>query len=541
MNTLQRFGRIGGLAALLVLGSLAVAQAGPPVIGPLTLVSVPPNPFAGCTAGATGSSTLYPNAEVEPWVDANPTNANNLIAVWQQDRWSDGGAHGLATGVSHDGGATWQPAAQPHFSLCAGGTPQNGGNYERASDPWVSIGPDGVAYQISLSFDATTARNAVLTSHSTDGGVTWSEPITIKADSGDRDASYAFNDKESITADPTRPGYAYAVWDRFVTPGGKSQASLAGLLNSRAFRQPIWFARTTNGGASWEPARLIYDRSSQNGTIGNQVVVLPNGDLVDIFDEFFVNKNSDQQRGASVAVIRSTDAGLTWQRKSIVVSQDLAHGAVDPDTGRPIRAEGGIPDIAVDRANGTLYATWQDSRFRGVDEVALAVSTDGGFTWSAPIKVNQTPANANSLNQQAFVPAVHVADDGTVAVTYYDFRNNTDAVGAPTDYWIVHCHPAATGGCASATNWGNEARLSDSSFDIEQAPAARGPYGYFVGDYEGLTNIGADFLPVFVLVNNNNTANPTDVFSRHVTSGAALQAAGAVESAGKVWLPIVQQ
>jgi hypothetical protein len=37
---------------------------------------------------------------------------------------------------------------------------------------------------------------------------------------------------------------------------------------------------------------------------------------------------------------------------------------------------------------------------------------------------------------------VQVFDDGTVAVSYYDFRNNTDDDGAttPTDAFVVHCH-----------------------------------------------------------------------------------------------------
>ncbi len=170
----------------------------------------------------------------------------------------------------------------------------------------------------------------------------------------------------------------------------------------------------------------------------------------------------------------------------------------------------------MDRGNGTLYVVWQDSRFSGVDEIALSLSTDGGPTWTAPIKVNKTPRSATPGNQQAFVPSVHVADDGTVAVTYYDFRNNDANPGVPTDYWIVHCHPSGATPCADAADWGDEAHLSPTSFDIEQAPAARGPFGFFLGDYEGLANIGNDFLPVFIQVNNGNPANRTDVFATMV-------------------------
>jgi hypothetical protein len=50
--------------------------------------------------------------------------------------------------------------------------------------------------------------------------------------------------------------------------------------------------------------------------------------------------------------------------------------------------------------------------------------------------------------------------------------------------------------------------LTPVSFDIEQAPVAR---GYFLGDYEGLTSAGATFMPFFVQA-ETAPANPTDAF-----------------------------
>ena len=84
---------------------------------------------------------------------------------------------------------------------------------------------------------------------------------------------------------------------------------------------------------------------------------------------------------------------------------------------------------------------------------------------------------------------LHTWGSGSVAVTYYDFRNNDSSPGVPTDAWIVRC----ASNCASAGSWSDEARLSPTSFDIEQAPAARGPFGYFLGEYEGLANVGNSF------------------------------------------------
>jgi hypothetical protein len=197
-------------------------------------------------------------------------------------------------------------------------------------------------------------------------------------------------------------------------------------------------------------------------------------------------------------MMRSTDKGATWSAPQVIHKIQF-NGAFDPDTGLPIRAEGFVPEVAVDRRNGNLYATWQDIRFSGVDQIAFSMSTDGGDTWSAPIKVSQTPPSADPGNEQAWVPAVQVSDDGTIAVTYYDFRFNTPAAGVPTDHWIVHCHPSVTTTCAEADDWGDELRLTDTSFDVEQLPFARGPFGYFVGEYEGLTSTGNTFRPLFAV------------------------------------------
>src|SRR2546428_4263019 len=232
--------RISSLALIVGFATVQSAAANPLTVAPLTKISGP-SLFASCAVGASvppvPGETLYVNAEEEPWLDVNPANASSMIAVWQQDRWSDGGAHGLVAGVTHDSGTTWTRTFA-HFSACAGGNATNGGNYERSSDPWVSIGPTGTAYQISLSFDANSARNGVLVSKSADGGDTWSEPTSLIRDSGSRDVSYAFNDKEAITADPPYANYAYAVLGRCTTPSGTSLSSSAGLIHFSSFRGP---------------------------------------------------------------------------------------------------------------------------------------------------------------------------------------------------------------------------------------------------------------------------------------------------------------
>jgi hypothetical protein len=173
---------------------------------------------------------------------------------------------------------------------------------------------------------------------------------------------------------------------------------------------------------------------------------------------------------------------------------------VDPNTGEALRTGDIIPEPAIDPATGQLYVVWQDARFNGgnYDEIALSTSSDGGRSWSVPLRVN-TPSG-----KLAFNPGVHVNSAGTVAVTYYDIRHLAagETATLPSDYWMT---TSSDGG----KTFGSETHLA-GSFDLKTAPNAE---GYFVGDYEGLDSRGTAFLPFFIETNSGNSANPTDVFA----------------------------
>jgi hypothetical protein len=112
-----------GTAALgLGLGLLAAAgPAGAAEQGKLVRVTPGKSPFAECKADKVRKQEgiNYPNTEIEPFVDANPADHKNLIAVWQQDRWDNGGARGDLAGYSKDGGRTWTTVVPPGISLCS--------------------------------------------------------------------------------------------------------------------------------------------------------------------------------------------------------------------------------------------------------------------------------------------------------------------------------------------------------------------------------------------------------------------------------------
>jgi hypothetical protein len=482
-----------GIQLAVVLAASATSWAAPPT--PI-LVSGPnsgPNPFASCIIGGSGTSQVYVNAEVEPWVAVNPANRSNLIGVWQQDRWSDGGAHGLVAGFSFDGGQTWGKTALP-FSACARG----GLAYERASDPWVSIGPDGTAYAVSISFNQSNNSNAVAAAVSKNGGQTWINLSVIIANN--EPTLQFFNDKESVTANPVKAGVAYAVWDRLELPNGNPRAN----RRTAAFRGPTLFSKTVDGGQTWSSPSVIVTVPSRQQTIGNQIVVDPrNGTLYNFFN--LISPPFSKSAG-KVAFIKSTDDGATWTKPRIITGLQTV-SVTDPNTGEAVRTGDIIPEPAIDPATGQLYVVWQDSRFNGghFDEVAISTSTDGGQTWSAPIRVN-TPTG-----RPAFTPAVRVNSPGTVAVTYYDFRTLMDGntTTLPTKYWLT---TSTNGG--QTFNEGVPLLGEGVSFDMKTAPQAG---GFFVGDYEGLDAMGAVFAPFFVQTNSGNTANRTDVFAEQVS------------------------
>ena len=496
------------------------------------------DPFTKCLVGGNGSALAYRSAEVEPWIASNPANTNNLIGTWQQDRWSDGGAKGQVASWTFDGGRTWGQTPQP-FTTCA--QPFYGTRvlqYERTSDPWVSIGPDGTAYAASLPFDGDFIRNGLGVAVSQDGGKSWIrqqdlDPLIARPDTLD-----PTDDKESITADPLHAGWAYAVWDHFddifVCPAAASVASPRASVklghsanpNKRAavtsstpcaFKSQSFFSRTTNFGKTWSKPNLIVPTGPFETTIDNQILVnRQTGTLYNFYD--FINAAGEN----NIEMIFSHNRGATWSERQHVQRMATNEetnaacfcGVTEPgDTSEPLRTGDIVPSFAIDPNNGQLYTVWQDGRANPDvtaqnDMLFVSTSTAGGLpgTWSAPKRVNPPDVKA------AFTAAINVNSSGQVAITYYDFtpKSPTHSDVLPTDVWFVQTD-------GPGLDFG-ERQLIGGPFNMEAAPIAR---GFFVGDYSGLAtstgaqqtsngNGGADeasaFFPLFVMSNCRDTS-----------------------------------
>jgi BNR/Asp-box repeat len=284
-----------------------------------------------------------------------------------------------------------------------------------------------------------------------------------------------------MTADPFDSNFVYAIWDRSRFPSDKREIhSISGF--PRSFRSDAIFTRTTNGGASWEPARAIFSPRANQFGIGHQIAVVLGGThqgrLVNAFTLF--HGSGANKKGQELAVMISDDRGATWS-EPITAFKFLPGFVSDPDDGTPLRTEDILPEIGAG-PNGELYLVWQEASLApSGSAIGFSKSLDGGLTWTEPVRINTRP------DVQAFTPSVEALADGTIGVTHYDLRFNTpDPATLPTDYWFLHSHDGGI-------TW-DETRVTPTSFDHKLAPDAG---GLFLGDYVGLTPAGGQFLSLF--------------------------------------------
>src|SRR5438445_628811 len=333
-----------------------------------------PNAVGTCNTGFNAFGTWPTDEAEEPYVAVNPVHPNNIVAAWTQGPFQD-----IIAAASFDGGQTWQQVPLP-LTVCSGGP------FLGTGDEWLSFAPNGVLYALATAGNSSASRVEQVM-RSTDGGLHWTASLVPGSSSVDPPA-----DHPSLTADPTNPAFVYAIWN-----GTNSPHSTAAV-----------FARTTDGGSTWEPARAIFQTAEHS--------------------------------------------------------------------------------------------------FFQYNDIAFSMSADGGFSWSAPIRVNQTPLNIPPANRQAFHPFIAVAANGTIGVSYYDFRLNDPNPGLPTDYWLVQCHPVSTGPATDPACWDSEVRLTTSSFNMEAVvPVVAGEF--FLGDYFGLAAAGNDFVATFIQPDRDNVTS----------------------------------
>ena len=323
-----------GLAVtVLAAGSVTIAaHAAPgPIASPAALVQVSgASPVAGCRAAA---DSLLPPGSTEPVIAVNPRNPANLVALWQQDHF-----HAIVAGVSFNRGRNWRPVNIAGMTSCTGGP------LHHADDPSIGFGPDGTVYASTHTFDLAGTNQSVsdrVIARSGNGGLTWSRPVPVVPAIHQKEVETAVG---SIAVDRRDPRIIYSVMPTFAYTTGGPQGK-------------VLFTQSRDRGHHWSTAKTVFGTQPGQVTTGHQLLVLHNGDLVDVFT--FINI---QTNAKSVAVIRSANQGRTWSRPVVVPALDSS-AIVDPHT--KISIESGSTVLASHRQatpDGTMFTRPRPAR-----------------------------------------------------------------------------------------------------------------------------------------------------------------------------------
>jgi hypothetical protein len=491
----------------------------------VTEVTSEPSPLASCSNDSQPGRNFV-SAEVEPQLAVFGQGASQkMIGTWHQDRWSNGGGHGVGFAVAT--GGAWQPQSVFPSTVCTTSVTDPLHKYQRSSDPWQSIGPDGVAYASVLSFNSTDNENAVVAGAMDRTSNTWRNVQAIPGS-----VFHTFQnstDKNSTTADPIHAGTAYTVWDTLVLATDNPDDN----PHTQAYTGPAFFSKTVDGGKTWSQAKVIVDTNNRQQTIGNIIVVDPRNDTLYDFTDLIISPNTPfrgTHSNAQLAFVKSTDGGDHWTQPQIIAPFNSL-GVHDPNTGQLLRVGDGLEEVAIE-GSGKIDVVWESStnfvknakQSTGLwdDEVLFTSSSDGGASWSGPTVVEKLASGLPT-----YTPTVAV-NGNRIAVTYYDNRNLQPGQTSvlPTDYWVKF---STDGG----STWGGEQHIA-GSFDQLSAAFAR---GFFLGDYEGLQPSGTGFEALFVKTNcdapytgpdcgpanftgrvpQTSNTNPSDVFAATIS------------------------
>jgi hypothetical protein len=366
---------------------------------------------------------------------------------------------------SFDGGCTWQDSGVfPGFKSA-----------ELTSDITFAFGSQNDVYALVLNTSTVgPGESGVSVLTSRDGGRTFADPVSVFDDP----AGKTFSDKPWIVVDTTNGphhGDVYVVWSY-------DHAGSCGAGNYCS--QELAFSRSTDGGKSFSPMRLVEGHASFctnpargrpahatscDGVLGTIPVILPDGTLAVAF--LYVDVMSKGKIPTRLAVVTSPDGGTSWTNPVLIATIHDIDGTFAPEKYRNIS----LPAFACDPRTGQMYITWSD---KGPDDadILFSTSTDGGRSWTpGPLRVNDDPQN-NGANQ--FQPQIAVAPDGVVSIIFFDTR--LDPLHRLIDVYLAQS-------IDHGASFLNNVRVTTQSWD----PAVDAPVDenglQFIGDYQGLS------------------------------------------------------
>ena len=380
----------------------------------------------------------------ETSIAVNPLNPKHVVA----------GANLNFYYFSMDGGTTWNEGTMSSV-------------YGVHGDPSLVFDVDGNLYYAHLSnpgMNYSKWLDRIVVEKSTTGGMSWSGGVGVGLNWPRQ------QDKEWLAVDITDSPYRnniYMAWTEF----DKYSPTKIPADSSR-----MLFSRSTDGGQSWSsPIRIGEiqgDCIDSDTTVeGGMPAVGPNGEV------YVVWTNKD-----GIIFDKSLDGGASFGKDLTIRSLPVGWDYDIPGLSRC----NGFPVICCDLSHspykGTIYIVWADKIY-GTDDTDIFIieSTDGGSSWSEPLRVN----NDSSSRHQFFPWAVVDQATGVLYVVFYDRRNTS---GNATEVYMAK----STDGGKSFSNF----RISDTSF----TPIAN----VFLGDYIGVAAHNRCVYPIWTIYDGKN-------------------------------------
>lgn len=318
-------------------------------------------------ADASGTQT---NVDKElMWVDRSPTSAHkdNIYVTWHN------GGPSFVNRRTGPGGA-WQIPVQvsgAETSASIGGD--------------VTTDADGNVY----AFWPDTSSKKLLVAKSTDGGATFAAPVTIATTFTSYEIQIpAMASRQALIyisagAFKGTTSSAYAVWVDLSGESGCTSGGGPGTDVTSSCKSRIWFSRSTDGGSTWEPARMLNNQPSKNDQFNPRLSVdQTNGQLVVMY---YDTVNDSARVKTDVFVQTSPDGGVTWSGAVQVTSGETDETAGSADSGNQYGDYNGLSGHA-----GRFFPSWTDRRSGSFEEI-----------WTAPIVTKRSTfiLNRNPIGQ----------------------------------------------------------------------------------------------------------------------------------------------
>jgi hypothetical protein len=299
---------------------------------------------------------------------------------------------------------------------------------------------------------AAFANSDITVSASTDGGTTFGPAVAASA----KDANLHILDKPWMAVEPGRTSSP----SDDVLHVGYLDIDLTGFTGGGTCPDQARFAleyvRSTDGGQHWSSPLVLDEACETDASLQAAQVEAGPGDTVYVAWERFAPDGAARD----IRIRRSADLGTTFApTRTVGPVTGIGDGAVLQGN---FRTGLDLQGLAVDQSGGsrrgTVYLTYHDGSARQkpdpagfcnatptycFGDVYLTTSTNGGATWSAPVRINN---DDTTLGIDQWFPALDVDATGALWVSYYDRRR--DVRNFLIDTFVAH---STNGG----TTWTN--------------------------------------------------------------------------------------